>query len=1096
MSRIRFAAALIASLAFAVRTASIVAQPREPHVGEGPSGSGAKPVGRERLASWQPVSLSQFERAAQIATLAAEHGMHALSRRAIREALANGPPFDPQAMPGLGQPLSGARISVGRFGFRNSRLSVESLVSQKLQLLNEQWQPGSSAEEIYETVVAVVLPDRRPREIFLYDAPADASTLTSARRSASRQAGFANPLQPVNDWPVNLGRLLVESAVQAGRASELKRRIAALDGQRNADFAASVVLAQLAVVDRRVDIAGGWRQLERLSKHDPPIYAVPLLRALAAVVDGPEMPEPMADWLEAILAEPEAWQRLSPGEGPYLQLLLAQARWQLSQQDANRARENLRRFLRYGASAGSTERLQTLPGLRTRLLLVAREFARAGLLADALDALANYVDASSEGLDEHELPLAPAWLAVRRLLLEELPAEERYQQLLQWTMPLGDRSALRLVGCFVPHDHRPAVFASDLYRSWPQDEISSNFDLLVAAAHDSGRLDDLERRLAAIADAENFERTALDVLLNEALGREDRMQTRVDQLLAAQPAKRPKKPDTKPDKVPDAQSGFNALAAYLLTRTCLRSADLRELGGRLAAFVNSRARPADREVIAHLNFELAAATAREFQLAPQRLARSGFAHWHPVRAGKHWMKPSCVPQWWAAHDEYLRCLTDTAESSLVFDYPLLGSGDLSVDLFREGVWGSIGYGGISVTSYGVSVPPRGIYRDRAAVFPALAIDRTVSPLVKRSLPGDVSRWTLHVEAGKNQVLCNGELIYEIPPPSPAAPWPALYAWSPAQAVFRGFSLSGDWRIPREVALVQGDRLTGWTSGFYGDLDATKAPAMVERASPQRGGASMRPAAPATAPPAVSQGSQPRGRAIRAPSQPAFRIRPVRNQPADQSSRGGWEAKDSVIVGAYLLPPCPTRPSPSRLSYYRALRDGETLRYEFFYQSERTMVHPALDRLAFLLEPDGVRLHWMTDHPEAEPGDLPLENVADELDSRRGPPGLPLVEDDWNRVTLSLADNAVVLTLNGQPIYERKLESANDRLFSFFHYQDQTEARVRNVVLTGDWPERVPAQDELFAPGRTLTDAEQQAQAQLVGAKEFDIKAQRSEEKSE
>ena len=41
-----------------------------------------------------------------------------------------------------------------------------------------------------------------------------------------------------------------------------------------------------------------------------------------------------------------------------------------------------------------------------------------------------------------------------------------------------------------------------------------------------------------------------------------------------------------------------------------------------------------------------------------------------------------------------------------------------------------------------------------------------------------------------------------------------------------------------------------------------------------------------------------------------------------------------------------------------------------------MVHPALDRLAFLLEPDGVRLHWMTLGTQ-DPSGLPADNVADE-----------------------------------------------------------------------------------------------------------------------
>ena len=37
-------------------------------------------------------------------------------------------------------------------------------------------------------------------------------------------------------------------------------------------------------------------------------------------------------------------------------------------------------------------------------------------------------------------------------------------------------------------------------------------------------------------------------------------------------------------------------------------------------------------------------------------------------------------------------------------------------------------------------------------------------------------------------------------------------------------------------------------------------------------------------------------------------------------------------------------------------------YEFFYtpDGDAVMTHPALGRLAFLLQPEGVRVHWITD----------------------------------------------------------------------------------------------------------------------------------------
>jgi hypothetical protein len=146
-----------------------------------------------------------------------------------------------------------------------------------------------------------------------------------------------------------------------------------------------------------------------------------------------------------------------------------------------------------------------------------------------------------------------------------------------------------------------------------------------------------------------------------------------------------------------------------------------------------------------------------------------------------------------------------------------------------------------------------------------------------------------------------------------------------------------------------------------------------------------------------------------------------------------------------------------------LEDGE-IEYEFFYQPDKTMVHPALDRLAFLLQPDGVRIHWLTDAGHDRTGLLP-DNVSVEQANRRGPEKLPLKEKDWNRVKLTLAGNRVTLKLNDVEIYQRDLESTNQRTFGLFHYRDETDVRVRKVTYRGNWPRQLPSADELLRVAR-------------------------------
>ena len=61
--------------------------------------------------------------------------------------------------------------------------------------------------------------------------------------------------------------------------------------------------------------------------------------------------------------------------------------------------------------------------------------------------------------------------------------------------------------------------------------------------------------------------------------------------------------------------------------------------------------------------------------------------------------------------------------------------------------------------------------------------------------------------------------------------------------------------------------------------------------------------------------------------------------------------------------------------------------------------------------------------------------------------------------LKFDDDSLQLILNDKLVYERSLNPAGPRTFGLFHYSDQTEANVRNVVLRGDWPRSVPARQQ-------------------------------------
>ena len=111
-----------------------------------------------------------------------------------------------------------------------------------------------------------------------------------------------------------------------------------------------------------------------------------------------------------------------------------------------------------------------------------------------------------------------------------------------------------------------------------------------------------------------------------------------------------------------------------------------------------------------------------------------------------------------------------------------------------------------------------------------------------------------------------------------------------------------------------------------------------------------------------------------------------------------------------------------LHYHRPLMEDGTIEYEFMYQEGETHVHPALDGLVFLLSPDGVSLHRLTqgryDRTEDDPA-LVLQTP----DSRRGPDRLPLKNAEWNRIQLKLIGDTLQMLLNGELVFEKTLAPA-------------------------------------------------------------------------
>jgi hypothetical protein len=341
---------------------------------------------------------------------------------------------------------------------------------------------------------------------------------------------------------------------------------------------------------------------------------------------------------------------------------------------------------------------------------------------------------------------------------------------------------------------------------------------------------------------------------------------------------------------------------------------------------------------------------------------------------------------------------ETNGSRFQLAYPLAGRFELSVEAaFGTDQSGVLGYAGSSSEVDRLSnINREYTYDPFGDLVP-----------VRSSVKKGWQRLTVQVEPGLTRFLQDGKVVHEDKEPDPASPFLTLAGSWQSRAAFRNAQLTGDPDIPREVSLLRGDRLDSWTGAYYSNR-------------------------------------------VRSRSRAGARFAALKPQSVVEPD--DWVARDGILDGRRLEKA--TAATPSVLAYQRPLQAGETVSYDFFYQPGEVMVHPALGRLAFLLEPVGVRLHWLGNFPFDEALGIKADNAVDEPACRRGPAELPLKANAWNQADLSVEAGRVRIQLNGVLVYERPLEATADHAFGLFHYQDRTAARVRNVVLTGDWPQKL------------------------------------------
>ncbi|MEQ9406640.1 MAG: DUF1581 domain-containing protein [Fuerstiella sp.] len=633
-----------------------------------------------------------------------------------------------------------------------------------------------------------------------------------------------------------------------------------------------------------------------------------------------------------------------------------------------------------------------------------------GELRPALDLLGTVVDEAATAGHKAEPDLSAAAGGVYRALVQ-LSADERFQLLRDWSLPTERRTHVRLLTTLVPEVAPPSEFARVLLERPGKDSfaISSVGQIpglfcsawvMVAAADDASRLRPLMAELEQLAaeDVANARFVLTLARLRDARSDEADLKATLESRVAGGsgvPA---------PDDASDAVLVAAALSRASLGTTCEQIAErLNQFDftdgtspfvpflRRLRAAVILQNRSPDTDLS-----ELFGG------LPPLWISSEQLT----INAGASGTDRGI----WLTHEDHVKRLAGPGDDLLLFKYPLTGTWEL------KGEVAQLEHGGGGLTFDGLAFDASETTFTLQEVHSSSRVHR-VWPFVASQDFRLFNRVNIRCDGEKTVFLSNLHPGFsEAQTASSGSPWAGLRAFGDGRVIFRNLELVGEPEIPDAVSMTGNDGLRGWSSSYQEALPRMARP-FAHQPTPEQ---------------------------------------PVTEEAADVEP--AWYLADSVIHGAAAVAAAGNAagdsdsPLQSHLYYIRPLLDGDTISYEFLSDDNTAPPHPTIGRTAFLMEPTGVRLHWLTASNEWT--SLPADNAVIEPLNRRGPRMLPLKSGEWNTVTISLSRGKLTLTLNSEEIYQRSVADMPGRQFGFYHDRNRSAVQIRNVRLTGDWPDRL------------------------------------------
>lgn len=607
-----------------------------------------------------------------------------------------------------------------------------------------------------------------------------------------------------------------------------------------------------------------------------------------------------------------------------------------------------------------------------------------------------------------DLPSAAA--ALNRALVQS-SSDQQYEWLEEWTLPTEQRKRVRVLSSPVPTDAPPKVFARSIGER-PRDNTFAVASVgpvegffcsgwtLVQAANELGRLPRLRITLEELHE-QNVSGAEELLVLAQLLGSRGDLDMAKSFLEAQAALPVESTPLTSRDMT------VAAIAAAAMLHDSTQAAAEAHLASLVDRAVDERSigmRPFLR--IAHA----VAVQSHRGESPPATLFENPMKFWVPatVQTSKD-IQRGQRDGMWLTHERHVLHVAGGTADVLFCRFPLTGEFDFVCETQSGGSIGTDGglvYGGLHFQATGRNTT--------LSVWDADSQHRVNrhSPFARTGMQPVFNRVSIRSTKQTSQFESNLHPIWFDDEIAQTSPWIGLRSSGTKRPVFRNVMLTGEPIIPRQVNLIAGDELRGWQSSFY---DEVQPPFRNEIA-----GAVVEPSPEDTAP---------------------------------NARELDWQVQSGVLLGT-AKENADEAVQPGLLQYQRPLLDGESIAYQFFFGEDASIVHPAVGRMAFLLEPTGMRVRWLTTGGN-DWTTLPMDNTALEPLSRRGPRSLPLKSNAYNDVRVELSDGKALVHLNEELVYQRDLEPGASTQFGLYRSSRGALAKIQNVVMKGEWPETVP-----------------------------------------